>query len=210
LNHLDGGRWVRAPAILGNSLSVLKGGHPWFAGLWRGAEPPIVARDRDESGKYLLLDGHLRIEVLREMGEREVVCLISIDDEAFRAHPRGLAVTCYTGEKGPCPCIADGVMLAPNASPRQGTLVIALEKAPVEMLDVVIVRNRKTGNGFRYIVTDAWLPKVIEWNKTYSAGPPRRLVENWPKDKDRSWRTEALWRVNSVRGHKGGPECGQS
>jgi ParB-like chromosome segregation protein Spo0J len=36
-------------------------------------EPPVVARDRDESGKYLLLDGHLRIEVLREMGEREVV-----------------------------------------------------------------------------------------------------------------------------------------
>ena len=46
-------------------------------------EPPIVARDRSEPGKYLLLDGHLRIEVLKDMGETDVVCLISTDDEAF-------------------------------------------------------------------------------------------------------------------------------
>src|SRR5216684_9071660 len=51
-------------------------------------EPPVVARDRDEAGKYLLLDGHLRIEVLRDMGEKEVVCLISIDDEAFTYNKR--------------------------------------------------------------------------------------------------------------------------
>jgi hypothetical protein len=57
-------------------------------------------------------------------------------------------------------------MLATNASPGQGTLVIAPEKAPTGMLAVVIVRNRKTGEGFRYTVADTWLPKVIEWNKT--------------------------------------------
>src|SRR5215469_10317819 len=49
--------------------------------------------------------------------------------ERIKADPRGLAVTYYTGEKAPCPCIADGVMLATNASPGQGTLVIAPEKA---------------------------------------------------------------------------------
>jgi hypothetical protein len=42
-------------------------------------EPPIVARDRSESGKFLLLDGHLRIEILKEMGETEVACLISTE-----------------------------------------------------------------------------------------------------------------------------------
>src|ERR1700730_17454801 len=46
-------------------------------------EPPVVARDRSEPGKYLLLDGHSRIEVLKDMGETDVVCLISTDDEAF-------------------------------------------------------------------------------------------------------------------------------
>ena len=86
--------------------------------------------------------------------------------ERINADPRGLIVTYYTGEKAPCPCIADGVMLATNASPGQGTLIIAPEKAPIGMLAVVIVRNRKTGEGFRYTVADTWLPKVIEWNKT--------------------------------------------
>src|SRR5215813_7951498 len=52
--------------------------------------------------------------------------------ERIKAEPRGLTVTYYTGEKAPCPCIADGVMLATNASPGQGTLVIAPEKAPLE------------------------------------------------------------------------------
>lgn len=36
-------------------------------------EPPIVAHDRSNRGRYLLLDGHLRIEALKEMGATEVV-----------------------------------------------------------------------------------------------------------------------------------------
>lgn len=51
-------------------------------------EPPVVARDRGDRGKYLLLDGHLRIEILKDMGETEVVCLISTDDEAFTYNKR--------------------------------------------------------------------------------------------------------------------------
>jgi ParB-like chromosome segregation protein Spo0J len=51
-------------------------------------EPPVVARDRTDAGKYLLLDGHLRIDVLKDMGETDVVCLISTDDEAFTYNKR--------------------------------------------------------------------------------------------------------------------------
>ena len=51
-------------------------------------EPPVVARDRSDPGKYLLLDGHLRIDVLKDMGESEVTCLISTDDEAFTYNKR--------------------------------------------------------------------------------------------------------------------------
>lgn len=51
-------------------------------------EPPIVARDRYEPGQFLLLDGHLRLEALRDLGETHVVCLISIDDEAFTYNKR--------------------------------------------------------------------------------------------------------------------------
>jgi ParB-like chromosome segregation protein Spo0J len=51
-------------------------------------EPPVVARDRADRSKYLLLDGHFRIEVLKDMGATEVVCLVSTDDEAFTYNKR--------------------------------------------------------------------------------------------------------------------------
>ncbi len=51
-------------------------------------EPPIVARDSADTGKYLLLDGHLRIDVLKGMGETDVVCLVSTDDEAYTYNKR--------------------------------------------------------------------------------------------------------------------------
>lgn len=51
-------------------------------------EPPVVARPNGADGKYLLLDGHLRIEALKDIGQREVVCLLSIDDEAVTYNRR--------------------------------------------------------------------------------------------------------------------------
>jgi ParB-like chromosome segregation protein Spo0J len=51
-------------------------------------EPPVVARDHSEPGKYLLLDGHLRIDVLKDMGQIDVTCLVSTDDEAFTYNKR--------------------------------------------------------------------------------------------------------------------------
>jgi len=46
-------------------------------------EPPVVSRDPQHLDKYILLDGHMRVEALKELGETEATCLISIDDEAF-------------------------------------------------------------------------------------------------------------------------------
>ena len=51
-------------------------------------EPPAVARDRDKRGKFLLLDGHLRIEALKEHGAQGVNCLIATEDEAFTYNKR--------------------------------------------------------------------------------------------------------------------------
>jgi hypothetical protein len=44
-------------------------------------EPLAVSPQKN--GKYILLDGHMRFEALKELGEEEVTCLISTDDEAF-------------------------------------------------------------------------------------------------------------------------------
>lgn len=86
--------------------------------------------------------------------------------EKLKSDPRGLTVLFYSGEKSPCPCIADGIMIATQASPGQGTLQIAPEKAPPGMLAVAIIRNRKTGEGLRYTIGDQWMPKVVEWLRT--------------------------------------------
>lgn len=51
-------------------------------------EPPVVARSRDAQGKLLLLDGHLRLEVLRDRGLTEIECLMSTEDEAFTYNKR--------------------------------------------------------------------------------------------------------------------------
>ena len=51
-------------------------------------EPPVVFRERDKKGKFLLLDGHLRIEVLKELGVQGVTCLVATDDEAFTFNKR--------------------------------------------------------------------------------------------------------------------------
>jgi hypothetical protein len=50
-------------------------------------EPPVVCRDK-RVGSYLLLDGHLRIEALKDLGHTEVECLLSTDDEAFTYNKR--------------------------------------------------------------------------------------------------------------------------
>ena len=51
-------------------------------------EPPVVYADPRRPGTYLLLDGHLRVEILKERGETEVFCLLATDDEAFTYNKR--------------------------------------------------------------------------------------------------------------------------
>jgi len=53
-----------------------------------GVVEPLVVypqrqRGHGEPGQYLLLDGHLRHDILRAMGEKHVTCLLATDDEAF-------------------------------------------------------------------------------------------------------------------------------
>jgi len=90
--------------------------------------------------------------------------------ERLKADARGLSVIYYSGEKPPCPCVADGIMIATHASPGQGTLQMAIEKAPQGMMAAIVIRNRKTGEGLRYSIADDWLPTILGWNKLDPAG----------------------------------------
>lgn len=51
-------------------------------------EPPVVARDAVDQTCYHLLDGHLRVEIVQERGDTEIVCLVATDDEAFTYNRR--------------------------------------------------------------------------------------------------------------------------
>lgn len=51
-------------------------------------EPPVVAEDRQCKGKYLLLDGHMRVQAMRELGSTEITCIVSTDDEGFTYNKR--------------------------------------------------------------------------------------------------------------------------
>lgn len=54
-------------------------------------EPLAVYPDRAKAGgdeAYILLDGHLRLEALKELGAPEAVCLVATDDEGFTYNRR--------------------------------------------------------------------------------------------------------------------------
>jgi hypothetical protein len=51
-------------------------------------EPPVVARLPNDPAKFILLDGHLRIEALRDLGKEDVECLVATDDEAYTYNKR--------------------------------------------------------------------------------------------------------------------------
>lgn len=51
-------------------------------------EPLIVFPQTGKSDVYLLLDGHIRFEVLKQIGETDARCLISTDDEAYTYNRR--------------------------------------------------------------------------------------------------------------------------
>src|SRR3546814_331974 len=51
-------------------------------------EAPAVAPDHKHPGRYSLLDGHLRVEVLKDLGITEVECLVAADDDTYTYNKR--------------------------------------------------------------------------------------------------------------------------
>jgi len=46
-------------------------------------EPLAVTSVGRKSGQHMVLDGHLRLQAIKELGHTEVACLVATDDEAF-------------------------------------------------------------------------------------------------------------------------------
>ena len=94
---------------------------------------------------------------------------IRIGEDAMKqlnAKPRELTVQFFQGEGVPCPCPADGIMLAVGASPGQGTLRVAAEKSAPGTFAVAIIRPRSGGDGLKYTVPMSMMPKLGQINST--------------------------------------------
>jgi ParB-like chromosome segregation protein Spo0J len=80
-------------------------------------EPPVVARDTEDRDRFHLLDGHLRLNILRNRGEKEVVCLIAFDDEAFTYNKRVSRIAIIQEHKMILNAIRKGVSEEPMPAP---------------------------------------------------------------------------------------------
>ena len=46
-------------------------------------EPLVVTPERDAEGRYVVLDGRLRLEALRRLGKQSATCLLATEDETY-------------------------------------------------------------------------------------------------------------------------------
>jgi hypothetical protein len=51
-------------------------------------EPLVVVRDKSDPEKFMLLDGHVRLAILLDLGRSNAPCQVSKDDEAFTYNKR--------------------------------------------------------------------------------------------------------------------------
>src|ERR1700719_3237212 len=51
-------------------------------------EPLVVFPHDGTAGTYLLLDGHVRLEALKDLGETQARCIVATDDEAYTYNRR--------------------------------------------------------------------------------------------------------------------------
>jgi ParB-like chromosome segregation protein Spo0J len=51
-------------------------------------EPVIVSKPDPKSGLHMILDGHLRVEAMKDLERETVTCLVMLDDEGFTYNKR--------------------------------------------------------------------------------------------------------------------------
>jgi len=89
--------------------------------------------------------------------------------ERLKAGPRELDVTYLDGDDTPCACVVDGILIATRASPGQGSLRVATEKAPTGFSGEARIRHRKSGETLVYRIPVAAYAQVLAWNKDRTA-----------------------------------------
>jgi len=107
-----------------------------------GIIEPLAVFPDSGSGKqknFILLDGHLRLEALKQLGETEAICLVSTDDESFTYNRRVNRLSAVQEHNMIVKAIERGVS----------------QERIAEALDVDIKRIRERQNMLRNIAPEA-------------------------------------------------------
>lgn len=152
-------------------------------------EPPVVSRSH---GKYILLDGHMRVEALKELGETEVTCLVSTDDEAFTYNKHINRLSTVMEHKMILRAIERGVPEAKIAAALNieiksivtrrdllnGICVEAAELLKDKIVPIATFPILKRMKSFRQIEAATLMNDANTYSKTYA----RMLLAATPKD----------------------------
>ena len=155
-------------------------------------EPPVVARDSEDRNRFHLLDGHLRLDILRDRGETEIVCLIALDDEAFTYNKRVSRIAIIQEHKMILNAIRKGVpeeRLAralnvdiANIRMKRNLLVGICPEAAELLRDKHVPLNVFTELRFLKPMRQIEAAQSMITMNRYSAGYARSLVASTPED----------------------------
>ena len=146
-------RW-RIAACLGLAL---------FAQATSAHDGPIVETPPDERDLWISLGAriHGAFGSLIAVG-------IRIGDDArqqLQSGPRDLVVTYYSGKAAPCPCVADGIMIATYTSPGQRSLQVANEPADEGQFGRVIILHKSSNRSLEYVIPQTSAPVLLAANR---------------------------------------------
>jgi len=85
--------------------------------------------------------------------------------QRLNADSRTLDVTYYSGVIAPCPCVADGIMIATTSTPGQNLLRVTTTASPEGTFGVAEIRDRKTGKALRYTIPAIAKTQLDIWNQ---------------------------------------------
>jgi ParB-like chromosome segregation protein Spo0J len=155
-------------------------------------EPPVVARDGEDRDRFHLLDGHLRLDILRDRGETEIVCLIALDDEAFTYNKRVSRVAIIQEHKMILNAIRKGVpeerlaralnVNIANIRMKRNLLVGICPEAAELLRDKHVPLNVFTELRFLKPMRQIEAAQSMITMNRYSAGYARSLVASTPED----------------------------
>ena len=155
-------------------------------------EPLVVYPQKGEAGMYLLLDGHARYAVLRELGEKEADCIIATDDEGFTYNARVNRIPPIQAHKMIAKAVKSGVN--PERIAAALNMTVAKVHSLVNLLDgihpeaVELLKDKgiapkalwflKKVTGVRQIE----IAEIMVSANNYTAGYAESLVFGTPKD----------------------------